>query len=89
MTPTTCRDCRIAGFPGAPGGLVVELCPTHAKAEALARENAELRAALERIEQDFSYLERTYPGVYSTGAGYVLQPRVLEIRAALAPKEVR
>jgi hypothetical protein len=60
--------------------------------EIVERDRNELRAAqrellgaLRRLDEDFKYLERTYDNsLYSTGAGYTLQPRVLEIRAVLA-----
>lgn len=46
---------------------------------------AELVEILKRLDDDFSSLERSYGrSLYSTGAGYTLQPRVLELRAALA-----
>jgi hypothetical protein len=39
----------------------------------------------ERLNSDFKSLERSYGGgLYATGAGYVLKPRVLELRDVLA-----
>ena|ERR1035438_9712294 len=42
---------------------------------------------LKRLDDDFASLFRTYPGIYTTGAGYVLQPRVLELRAVIVKAE--
>ena len=45
----------------------------------------EMLAVLKRLDEDFVYLEKHYRGsLYTTGAGYTLQPRVLELRAVIA-----
>lgn len=44
----------------------------------------EARVLLARIADDFEYLERSYgKSLWTTGGGYVLLPRVLEIRQYL------
>ena len=53
-------------------------------ADDLARQVHELLGILKRFDDDFSHLERSYgPSLYTTGAGYTLRPRVLELRGAL------
>ena len=49
----------------------------------LRAEKEDLVLVLKMLDDDFKYLEGSCPGLYLTGAGYVLAPRVLEIRKLL------
>jgi len=51
--------------------------------EMLEKQVEQARTLLGRICDDFDYLERMWPGVWKTGAGYTLLPRVLELRRFL------
>jgi len=53
--------------------------------DAVSKRVAELEDLLKRIDNDFVHLENTYHNsLWTTGAGYVLYPRVMELRQALA-----
>jgi hypothetical protein len=45
--------------------------------------NPEVYEFLIALLSDVVYLEARYPDIWSTDAGYTLQPRILELRALL------
>lgn len=85
--------CEIHGPDGAAinDGHRDTFSPEHA-AEIVRRCNAfdELMAVLQRLHDDIRYLEKSFgPSLYTTGAGYTLQPRFLEVKAILEKAGVK
>jgi hypothetical protein len=58
---------------------------------SILREDSDpLRKLVERLLEDIAYLERSYgPSLWTTGAGYALQPRILELRAEMEQSAVK